>query len=422
MTRRKGDQQLLTGLDIGSTAVRIAVGTVAPTAEGEELHILAAAEAPSQGVNKGIVTSIEDAVSSIAMAMERAERLVGVPLEHAWVGISGTHVETQTSKGTVVVAKSNGEITSDDVDRAIEAARTIATPLNYEILHVIPQTFTVDGQRGLKNPVGMSGVRLEVDAHIIQGVSAHIKNITRAVYRTGLDIDDAVLGILATSEAVLSSRQKELGVAVVNIGGSTTGVSVFEDGDLLYSAVLPIGSAHITNDLAIGLRTDIDVAEAIKVRFGTARAGAVDKKETINLKEVGSLSDESVARKYIATITQARVEEILDKIDAVLQEVGKAGKLPAGIVLTGGGAALDGLVELAKERLHLPVSLGYPVGMGSVTDRSNDLGFSTSIGLVKWGYLAAREQAGRAGSPFSRFGVVDKASQQIKDWFKSLIP
>lgn len=422
MARRKGDQQLLAGLDIGSTAVRIAVGAASPTAEGEELHILAAAEAPSQGVHKGVVTSIEDAVSSIATALERTERLVGIPLEHVWVGISGTHIETQTSKGVIAVAKSNGEITSEDVDRAVEAARTIATPLNYEILHVIPQTFTVDGQRGLKNPVGMSGVRLEVDAHIIQGVSAHIKNITRAVYRTGLDIDDVVLGILATSEAVLSSRQKELGVAVMNVGGATTGVSVYEDGDLLYSTVLPIGSAHITNDLAIGLRTDIDVAEAIKVRYGTAYAEAVDKKETINLKSVGGVSDESVARKYIATIIQARVEEILDKIDAVLQQVGKAGKLPAGIVLTGGGAALDGLVELAKERLHLPVSLGYPVGIGSVTDRSNDLAFSTAIGLVKWGYLAAREQEGRSVSPFSRFGVVDKASQQIREWFKSLIP
>lgn len=422
MARRKGDQQLLAGLDIGSTAVRIAVGTVAQTAEGEELHILAAAEAPSQGVNKGMITSIEDAVSSIATVLERAERLVGLPIEHVWVGISGTHVETQTSKGTVVVAKSNGEITSDDVDRAIESARTIATPLNYEILHVIPQTFTVDGQRGLKNPVGMSGVRLEVDAHIIQGVSAHIKNITRAVYRTGLDIDDVVLGILATSEAVLSPRQKELGVAVVNIGGATTGVSVFEDGDLLYSAVLPIGSANITNDLALVLRTDIDVAEAIKIRYGIACADAVDKKETISLKEVGGLSDESIARKHIATIIQARVEEIFDKIDMALQAAGKSGKLPAGVVLTGGGSALDGIVELAKERLHLPASLGYPVGMGSVTDRSNDLGFSTSIGLVKWGYLAAREQAGRTVSPFSRFGVVDKASQQIKEWFKSLIP
>ncbi len=422
MAKRRGDQQLFAGLDIGSVAIRLAIGTVAETPEGEELHILAAAETPSQGVHKGVITSIEDAVSSIAAVIERAERLVGVPLEHVWVGISGTHVETQTSKGVVAVAKSNGEITPEDVDRAIEAARTIATPLNYEILHVIPQSFTVDGQRGLKNPVGMSGVRLEVDTHIIQGVSAHIKNITRAVYRTGLDIDDVVLGILATSEAVLSPRQKELGVAVVNVGGATTGVSVYEDGDLLESVMLPVGSAHITNDLAIGLRTDIDVAEAVKMRYGTVLAAAVDKKEMINLKEAGGLSPETVSRKYVATIIQARAEEMLDKIDEVLQALNKSGTLPAGIVFTGGGAALDGLIDLAKERLRLPVSLGYPVGMGSVTDRSNDLGFSTAIGLVKWGYLAQREQGERGSLSLSRFKVVDKASEKIKDWFKSLIP
>lgn len=419
---KRAHNEILAGLDIGSTAVRLSVGTVSETPDGEGLHILAAAEAPSQGVQKGVVTSIEDAVSSISTALERVERLVGVPLEHVWVGISGTHVETQASKGVVAVAKSNGEISPEDVERAIEAARTIATPLNYEILHVIPQTFSVDGQRGLKNPVGMSGVRLEVDTQIIQGVTAHIKNITRAVYRTGLDIDDVVLGILATSEAVLSPRQKELGVAVANIGGATTGVSVFEDGDLLSSVVLPIGSAHISNDITLGLRTDIDVAEAVKIRYGTARADTLDKKEVINLKDAGALSDELVSRKYIATIIQARVEEILEKIDEVLRGLNKSGKLPAGIVLTGGGAALDGLVEAAKESLRLPASLGYPIGIGSVTDRANDLGFSTSIGLVKWGYLARHQDADRPGSFASRFGVVDKASKQIKDWFKSLIP
>lgn len=419
---KRAHNELLAGLDIGSTAVRLSVGTVGQTPDGEELHILAAAEAPSQGVQKGVVTSIEDAVSSISTALERVERLVGVPLEHVWVGISGTHVETQASKGVVAVAKSNGEISPEDVDRAIEAARTIATPLNYEILHVIPQTFSVDGQRGLKNPVGMSGVRLEVDTQIIQGVTAHIKNITRTVYRTGLDIDDVVLGILATSEAVLSPRQKELGVAVANIGGSTTGVSVFEDGDLLSSVVLPIGSANITKDITLGLRTDFDVAEAVKIRYGTACAGAIDKKDVVNLKDAGALTDEMVSRKYIATIIQARVEEILERIDDVLRGLNKSGKLPAGIVLTGGGAALDGLIDSTKEILRLPASLGYPIGIGSVTDRSNDLGFSTSIGLVKWGYLARHQDADRPGSFASRFGVVDKASKQIKDWFKSLIP
>ena len=422
MARNLKEQDILAGLDIGSTAVRLSVGTISHAGEGGELHILAAAEAPAEGVLKGVVTSIEDAVSSIATALERTERLVGVPIEHVWVGISGTHVQTQESKGVVAVAKSNGEISAEDVERSIEAARTVATPLNYEILHVIPQAFTVDGQRGLKNPVGMSGVRLEVDTQIIQGVTAHIQNIQRAVYRTGLDIDDIVLGILAASEAVLTPRQKELGAVVANIGGWTTGVAVYEDGDLVHATVLPIGSAHITNDLTLGLRTDIDVAESVKLQYGTAIARVVGKKEEINLKDFGALADECVSRKYVADIIQARTEEILEKIDGVLVSINKSGKLPAGIVFTGGGAGLDGLLDLAKENLRLPASLGYPLGISSVTDRSNDLGFATSIGLVKWGYLASRSEPRKFGSVISKFATVDRASKQIKDWFRSLIP
>ena len=289
-------------------------------------------------------------------------------------------------------------------------------------MHVIPQAFTVDGQRGLKNPVGMSGVRLEVDTQIIQGVTAHIQNIQRAVYRTGLDIDDIVLGILAASEAVLTPRQKELGAVVANIGGWTTGVAVYEDGDLVHATVLPIGSAHITNDLTLGLRTDIDVAESVKLQYGTAIARVVGKKEEINLKDFGALADECVSRKYVADIIQARTEEILEKIDGVLVSINKSGKLPAGIVFTGGGAGLDGLLDLAKENLRLPASLGYPLGISSVTDRSNDLGFATSIGLVKWGYLASRSEPRKFGSVISKFATVDRASKQIKDWFRSLIP
>ncbi len=418
MSKRGKQSSLIAGLDIGSSMIRMAVGSVVEGPQGPELHILAAADAPSSGVHRGVVTSIEDTVSSIAAVFERTERLVGVPVEHAWVGISGTHVQTQQSRGTVAVAQTRGEITADDVERAVDNARTVATPLNYEILHVIPQSFTVDDQKGLKNPVGMSGVRLEVDAQIVQGVSAHIKNITRAVYRTGLDIDDVVLGVLAAGEAVLSARQKELGVVVVNIGSTTTGVAVYEDGDLLHAAVLPIGSGHITNDLAIGLRTDIDVADAVKVRHGSAVAAQAQKKDQINLKELGALSDEMVSLKYIAEITQARVEEIFDKVDDTLEEAGRSGKLPAGVVLTGAGSSLSGIVELAKAHLRLPAQLGYPVGINSVTDRAGDLGFVTAVGLVKWGQQASKDNYGGRGS----FEVVDKTVGQIKGWLGSLLP
>src|SRR3989338_1591811 len=226
----------ITGIDIGSSAVRIAVGQMVQQGNGELLQILGCAEVPAEGIHKGIITSIDDAVSSVSACIERVERLAGGQIEHAVVGISGSHILSQQSKGVVAVAKPDGEITEDDVSRAVEAARTVATPVNYEILHVIPKTFTVDGQTGIKDPTGMTGVRLEVDAQIIQGVSSQIKNISRVVYRAGLEIDQLVLTILASADIVTTERQKELGVAVVNIGASTTSIEIFEEGDVLHTA------------------------------------------------------------------------------------------------------------------------------------------------------------------------------------------
>src|SRR3989338_6563300 len=259
-------EEIYTGLDVGSHAVRVAVGKLVPSADGrEQMHIIGAVEVSSSGVNKGTITNLEDAVSSISRSLEQAERITGVPISSAWVGISGGHILSQESRGVIGVGKSDGEIREEDVERAIEAARTVATPTNYEIIHVIPKSFVVDGQRGIKDPVGMNGIRLEVDALIIQGLGSQIKNMTKAVYRTGLDIEDLVFSILATAESVISERQKELGVCVVNIGASTTSLVVFEEGDILHTAVLPIGSDHITSDIAIGLRTSIDVRSPIAI-------------------------------------------------------------------------------------------------------------------------------------------------------------
>ena len=261
--RAKIREEIITGLDIGSTAVRIAVGQPMVRADSETMHIVGAAEVPSEGVHKGIVTSIEDTVSSISACLERAERMIGAPIEHVWVGISGSHILSQESKGVIAVSRSDGEITGEDITRAIEAARTVATPINYEILHVLPKNFTVDGQAGIKDPVGMTGVRLEVDAQIIQGVSSQIKNLTRSVYRTGVDIDDLILSILATAEAVVSRRQKELGVCVLNLGGSTTAMAVYEEGDVIHTAVLPIGSDSGDSLVMISAITDSTTSEFI---------------------------------------------------------------------------------------------------------------------------------------------------------------
>lgn len=416
--RKAPHQEIIVGLDVGSTAVRLAVGQLVPSGEKTELHIVGAAEAPSEGVHKGVVTSIEDVVSSISSCLERAERMTGLPIKSAWVGISGSHIISEESKGVIAVSKPDGEISEEDVERAIEAARTVATPLNYEILHVIPKNYTVDGQVGIKDPIGMTGVRLEVDTQIIQGLSAQIKNLTKAVYRTGLDIDDLVLSILATAEAVVTERQKELGVAVLNMGGATTSLVIFEEGDILDIAVLSIGSEHVTSDVAIGLRTSIDVAEKLKLDYGSALPKDIGKKEELDLFDLGEAEHEVISRKYACEIIEARAEEILMKVDEIFKKLGRSGMLPAGVVLTGGGSKLPGLVELAKRKLRLPAALGYPLNLTSVTDKINDLSFASAIGLVRWGAMSAQSGSGKFENLISRFGSVGK----VKKWVKSMMP
>lgn len=401
--------ELIAGLDIGSRSVRVAVGTRPDRKEKNAgIQIIGVAEVPSAGISKGVVTSIEDAVSSVSAALERAERMIGSEIDRAWVGISGPHVMTQTSKGVVGVSRPDGEIRREDVERAVEAARMVATPANHEILHVIPKRFTVDGQSGVRDPVGMNGIRLEVDAEIIQGLSAQIKNLTKCVYRTGIDIEDLVLGILAAGEAVTTARQKDLGVVVVNMGGATTSLMVFEGGDPVHVAVLPIGSDHITSDIAIGLRTSIEAAENIKLKFGTAIPKEVQRKDDFSLRDVGAPDTDMISKRTVAEIILARVEEIMEKVDAELKKAGRSGLLPAGAVLTGGGAKLKGVVEVAKRKLRLPASVGLPTGVTAITDRVQDLGFSTAIGLVLWGAAFSEGGAHRRS-----FGATLKAATNL---------
>ncbi|MFA4819174.1 MAG: cell division protein FtsA [Patescibacteria group bacterium] len=407
---------IICGLDIGSTVIRIAV---AQFGSSEHLQIVGLAEVPAEGINKGAVTSIEDAVTAISSCLEKVERMIGAPVEHAWVSINGSHIMSQSSRGVIAVSKPNGEIGEDDVSRVVEAAQAVATPPNYEILHVLPRTFTVDSQSGIKDPVGMTGIRLEVEAQIIQGQSVQIKNLTKCVYRTGLDIDDLVLGILANAEAVASKRQKELGVAVVNIGGSTTSLLVCEDSDPIHVAILPVGSGHITNDLAICLRTSIDIAERLKVDYGHAVPDEIGKREDINLNEFSN-EEEVVSRRQVAEIIEARLEEIFDLIDKELIKVERSGKLPAGIILTGGGAKLPGIIDLAKRKFRLPATLGYPLELVSPLERINDLGYGTVLGLVKWG--AIQQAVPTKGSRLKRLPGLSAVATRLKKLFQALIP
>jgi cell division protein FtsA len=408
---------VITGIDVGSTAIRIVVGQL--LAE-DRLHIIGASQCVSEGISKGVIVSIDDAVSSIAGCIEKAERLAGVPIDHAFVSISGAHVTVQASKGVVAVSKADGEIREDDVERVIEAAEAVATPPNYEILHVIPRGYTIDGQSGIKDAVGMTGVRLEVETQIVQGLSAQVKNLTKAIYRTGVDIDDLVLSPLAAAESVLTRQQRDLGAALLVIGGATTGLVVFEDGDVLHTSIIPVGGGHITSDLAIGLRTSIDVAERIKQEHGTALPAKVNKKSEIGLEDVGGADEGTFSKRQAAEIIEARVEEIYDLVNKELKKVHRSGLLPAGIILTGGGAALPGVVELAKKKLRLPATIGRPQGLTTAIEKVHDPSFAVASGLVLWGRTRAKKQMERP--LMKRFSSVGDATSKMRTWVRSLIP
>jgi len=402
----------ITGLDIGSHNIRAVLIKKTPD---NNLEIIGAAERPSAGIAKGMVTDIEDAVSSISEVLEQLERMAGLPVESAVVGIL-------ESSGVVAVAKADKEITEEDVERAIEAAQAVATPPNHEILHVIPRDFKVDNQTGIKDPVGMTGVRLEVATQIIIGLSAQIKNLTKSIYRTGVDITDLVFGILACAESTLDKKQRELGVALVNLGHHTTTMIVYEEGDILHSAVLPIGSSHITSDIAIGLRTSVDAAEIIKLEVAQADSRKVNKRDEIDLAKFSDQEKERtmISVKHVSEIVQARCEEIFSLINAELKKIDRFGLLPAGVVLTGGGAKLNGLIDLAKEKLKLPVVIGLPQGAAeSSIDKINDPSYATAIGLAIWGSQSSHKSA---KFRLPNFSSVDDAVSKMKRWFKSLLP
>ncbi len=414
---------IIAGLDIGSTSIRLVIGQKIPGLTGEELQIIGAVSVPTAGVSRGIVNSIEETTSSISACLEKAERLVGVPISRVWVGINDPHIKCERSKGVVAVGRSDGEIGENDVNRAIEAARALAVPVNYEILHVIPIKFSVDNQGDVKDPIGMNGIRLEVETLIVQGLSTQIKNLTKAIYRTGLEIEDLVLGPLAAAEAVISTKQKELGVALVNLGSSTTSLAVYEERNLIHTAILPIGAEHITADIAIGLRCPINLAERIKCEYGSAMPDALDKKEEIDVTELvkeEEVNDDIslISRKYVSEIINARVEEIFEKVDNEFRRIDRSGMLPAGVIFVGGGASLDGLVESAKKKLRLPAAIGQAKNINVVIDKVKNPEFLTALGLVIWGSHTDGENSG--GNKFSKSlgGIFEKT----KGLFSKIMP
>jgi cell division protein FtsA len=375
----KAQEEIYIGLDIGSTKVCCIVGLLE---EGSQYpSIIGVGIAPTSGMRKGVVVDVEETVSSITAAVDEAERISGVVIDRATVSIDGAHVSSLNSKGVIAVGRADQEITVDDLHRVEEAATAIQLPPNREILQVFPRFYSVDSQTNIKDPVGMNGVRLEVESHIITGASPAIKNLDKSIFQAGIDIQGQVLVPLAAARAVLTKRQKELGVALIDIGGGTTGIAVYEEGDVLYSSVIPVGAGHITNDIAIGLRTDIDRAEKIKLAYVKAHSGKVNLNEKIRIEELEG-DDAVITRKDLQRIADARLDEIFSLVRAELKKIGKDSLLPGGVVLTGGGAKMAGIEELAKEKLHLPAIVGKPEGFTGIVDRISDPAFAAPVGLM----------------------------------------
>lgn len=419
-------QPLIIGLDLGSSRIRVAMGQLSETeGRGLELSVMGAVEVPSRGISKGVITALEDAVQSISDALLAGETQMGVPLDEAVVGIGGTHITILKAKGVVGVSRPDGDIRHEDVERAMESAKSMANPANYEILHVLSHDFSVDGQAGVKDPVGMHGIRLEADTHLILGLAGNVRNMTKGVFRTGLDIASLVFGPLAGALAVTNMRERELGVAVVNIGASTTSILIFEEGQLVHAKVLPIGSDHVTSDIAIGLRTSLSVAEEVKIKCGSSKPEDFSNTDEVSIVEFGGDVEENASLKYIAEIIEARVEEICEKVEEELERIDRSGLLPAGIVLTGGGSKLPGIVDVMKRMLRLPASIGAATHLATpMPEFVHDPAFSTAVGLVQWGFEEVR---GEHESPKQGFlskgsGAMSGISAQIKKVFRSFIP
>lgn len=408
----------LVGIDVGSSTARVVVGSI--SRDSGQLNILGVGSVPMQGMQKGVITDVEESVKVISRALDKAEQMAGVPVERAYVSINGAHIVSQNSRGVIAVSRADGEISSDDVSRVINAAQAISLPNNREILHVLPQNFIVDGQEHIQDPVGMTGVRLEVEAHIISGSVPAVKNLTKVINRSGIHIEDFVFAPLAASLSVLEKRQRELGCVLVDLGAGTTSLAVYEENTLLHTAVLSLGSSHITNDIAIGLRTSLDVAEAIKLQHGTAFPEEVKANETIVVEGEDGSEQQSVPRQEVANIIGARLGEIFSFVDRELKLISRSGLLPAGVILTGGGAHLSGVIEMAKQRLRLPARIGKPRQLqGVAIEQINDPAAAVLTGLLLWSIDQQQKSSPKTSLALPDVG---QTVHRIKDWLRSFLP
>ena len=407
-------EAILVALDVGTSKVVVLVGEV--TNDGA-LDIIGKGTLPTTGVKKGLVNNIDQTVTSIHEAIEQAERLSGLRLEAAFVGVGGDHLDSLNSRGTVAVSGAHREITREDIDRATEVARAVTIPSNREVLHVLPRDFTVDGQEGVKDPEGMSAIRLEVTTHIVHGSATALQNLTKCVRQAGVRPDELVVSSIASGEAVLTETEKELGVAVADIGAGTTDVALYADGSPFYTSVVPLGGVNVTNDIAICLRTNLSAAEQLKMRFASADARKADPAAETPVEIVDDGVARPATRSDVVDIIDARMRELFEKIGEELADNATAHRLPAGLVLTGGGAQLADIAELGRDVLDIPVRVATPEGVGGLTDHLLTPSYSTAIGLLLWAARVVTTEDLQRYEPPPRTQQWDRVREVMRRFF-----
>ncbi len=404
-------QDFIAGLDIGTSKVATVVGA---RKEDGSIDIIGTGIAPSSGLRKGMIVDLEETITAISESVEQAERVSGIAIDSVYASVGGSHIDSQNSKGVIAVSRADGEICEEDISRVIEAAHAVSMPTNREVIHTIPRIYTVDGQENIKDPIGMTGIRLEVDAHVISVSSPCIKNITKCIYQAGLNINEIIFSGLASSSLLLNKQQKEIGVVLADIGWATTTIAVFEEGDIMHSAVIPIGSMHITNDIAIGLKTSVETAEIIKLRYGAGSVEDIKKDEKIDLAKIDKNENQKIEKSYLAEIVEERLKEIFELIQEELKKIKREGNLPAGIILTGGGSKMPDIDKAAKKYLEIPASIGkIQEEISGLVDRVEDPVYSCSAGLIVWAAKGSVENFSKTS-----FSAKDLGGK-IKDFFKN---
>lgn len=407
----KNQEEIIVGLDIGTTKICAVVSEVT----GNDVNIIGIGSHPSVGLRKGVVVNIETTVESIKKAVEEAELMAGCEISSVYAGIAGGHITGFNSNG--IIAIKGDEITQADVDRVIEAARAVAIPMDREVIHVLPQEFIVDGEPGINNPVGMAGVRLEVKIHIVTGAVTSAQNIIKCGHKAGLDVCNIILEPIASSEAVMSAEEKEVGTGIIDIGGGTTDLAIFSGNNIKHTFVLSLGGNNMTNDISVGLRTPMAEAEKIKLKYGTCVADKVKNDEVIEISDISGRGARKLPRQILAEILEPRVEEIFTLMKREIYRAGLKDAVKGGIILTGGASLLEGVPEIAESVFELPVRLGTPRGISGLVDVVNSPMHATGVGLVLYGskHQAKKKFRIRDANIFNRI------MKQMKTWFMEII-